>query len=334
MGQFGVYLFISIAFATGGFNVRAQPTIQSVIEKVNNWGRWGPDDELGTLNYITLDKRAQAAQLVRRGATFSLSLPFDRFGLQPPMNRRLNPQHIMLTSGSDLLAGTQPAHKGGYGYADDMIIMALQAATHWNALSHMFYDYHMYNNRHCSLVSSEGAAKNSITVASALIVSRAVLLDFPRTLGIPWLPEDHYITVEEIERTLSREGIAIEPGDILLFRTGHMTQFLTSGEWNGYIYTNEPGPGLEVLLWLHEHRVAAVASDTWSFEAVPSKTPLWLPIHAVGIVYMGLMIGENFLLDEWADDSAVDGVYEAFMCAGPIPFSRAVGAPVNPIVVK
>ena len=314
--------------------MHAQPTIQSVIEQVNNWGRWGTDDELGSLNYITLVKRVRAAQLVRRGATFSLSLPFDRFGLQPPMNRRLNPQHIMLTSGSDLLARTQPGQKGGYGYADDMIIMALHAATHWNALSHMFYDYHMYNNRHCSLVSSEGAAKNSIAVASAPIVSRAILLDFPRVLNIPWLPEDHCITVEEIENTLSQQGVGIEPGDILLFRTGHMARFLSFGEWNEYTYTNAPGPCLEVLPWLHEHQVAAVASDTWAFEAVPSKTPLWLPIHAVGIVYMGLMLGENFLLDEWADDCAVDGVYEAFICAGPIPFSRAVGAPVNPIVAK
>ncbi len=314
--------------------MHAQPTIQSVIEQVNNWGRWGTDDELGTLNYITLDKRVRAAQLVRRGATFSLSLPFDRFGLQPPMNRRLNPQHIMLTSGSDLLARTQPGQKGGYGYADDMIIMALHAATHWNALSHMFYDYHMYNNRHCSLVSSEGAAKNSIAVASAPIVSRAILLDFPRALNIPWLPEDHCITVEEIENTLTQQGIGIEPGDILLFRTGHMARFLSFGEWNEYTYTNAPGPCLEVLPWLHTHQVAAVASDTWAFEAVPSKTPLWLPIHAVGIVYMGLMLGENFLLDEWAEDCALDGVYEAFICASPIPFSRAVGAPVNPIVAK
>jgi kynurenine formamidase len=250
------------------------------------------------------------------------------------MDRRLNPQHIMLTSGSDLLTGTQPGHKGGYGYADDMIIMALHAATHWNALSHIFYDYHMYNNRHCSLVSSEGAAKNSIAVASAPIVSRAILLDFPRALNLPWLPEDHYITVEEVENTLSQQGATICPGDILLFRTGHMARFRSSGEWNEYTYTNAPGPCLEGLPWLHEQQVAAVASDTWAFEAVPSRTPLWLPIHAIGIVYMGLMLGENFLLDEWADDCARDGVYEAFMCAGPIPFSRAVGAPVNPLVVK
>jgi hypothetical protein len=89
---------------------------------------------------------------------------------------------------------TQPGQKGGHGYADDMIIMALQAATHWNALSHMFYDYHMYNHRHCSLVNSVGAMKNSIAVAAASIVSRAIPLDFPRTLEVPWLLEDHAIT--------------------------------------------------------------------------------------------------------------------------------------------
>lgn len=314
--------------------MQAHATIQSIIEKVNNWGHWGADDELGTLNYITPEKRVRASQVVRKGVTFSLSLPFDRFGPQPPMDVRLNPQHIMLTSGSDLLAGTQPKQKGGYGYADDMVIMALQASTHWNALAHMFYDYHMYNNRHCSLVSSEGAAKNGIAVAASPIVSRAILLDFPRSFGVPWLPEDHAITIQEIERTLSRQGVAVEPGDILLFRTGHMNRFLESGDWNEYIYTNAPGPGLETLPWLHEHQVAAVASDTWGFEAVPSKTPLWLPIHAIGIVYMGLMLGENFLLEDWANDCAADGVYEAYICAGPIPFSRAVGAPVNPIVIK
>ncbi len=155
-----------------------------------------------------------------------------------------------------------------------------------------------------------------------------------RGTGVPWLLEGHHITVEEIEHTLLQQHLSVGSGDILLFRTGHMTRFLSSGEWNEYTYTNAPGPCLEVLPWLHQHQIAAVASDTWAFEAVPSKTPLWLPIHAVGIVYMGLMIGENFLLDEWANDCATDGVYEAFMCAGPIPFSRAVGAPVNPIVAK
>lgn len=308
--------------------------LDDVIEKVNNWGRFGIDDELGTLNYVTDEKRKTAAGLIRKGKTFSLAIPFDRYGPQPPRDRRLNPQHIMLASGADVQSQSQPGSKAGYGYADDMVIMALQSATHWNALAHMFHGFRMYNDRPCTLVSSEGAAKNSIAVVQDKVVSRAVLLDFPRALGLPYLPEDFRIGVDEIETTLTAQNIELEPGDILLFRTGYLSHTELSGGWEHYTYTNEPGPGIEVLPFLHEHQIAAVASDTWAFEVVPSGTSLWLPVHAIGIVYMGLLMGENFYLDEWARDCANDGVYDAFFCAPPIPFSRAVGSPVNPIVIK
>ncbi|MCL6547366.1 MAG: cyclase family protein [Alicyclobacillus sp.] len=308
--------------------------IDEIAEMVNNWGRFGPDDEAGTLNYITEDKRRRAVALVRRGRTFSLAIPFDRYGPQPPRDRRLNPQHIMLTSGTDVAAGTQPGSRNGYGYADDMVIMALQAATHWNALAHMFYNYKMYNDRPCTMVNAEGAAKNSITAAQDKLVTRAVLLDFPRALGYDHLPESFRITAEHIEHTLRVQAVELEPGDVLLFRTGHLARSQSRDGWEEYTYTNAPGPGIDVLPFLHRHQVAAVASDTWAFEVVPSGTSLWLPVHAVGIVYMGLLIGENFYLDEWADDCAEDGVYDALFCAPPIPFSRAVGSPVNPLVIK
>lgn len=308
--------------------------LERLMAEVSNWGRWGPDDEKGTVNFITPEKRLRAAAAIRSGKTFSLSLPFHGYGPQPPEDRRLNPQHIMLESGTDLLAGVQPGQKKGYGYADDMVIMALQCATHWDGLSHVFYDYKMYNDRSCALVNATGAQKNSITAVADAIVTRAVLLDFPRALGLPWLPPDHRITVAEIEATIGREGVRIEPGDILCFRTGHMYHAHEAGGWDHYTYTNEPGPGVEVLPWLHAHDIAGVASDTWGFEVVPSGSPLWLPFHAVGIVAMGLLIGENFFLDEWARDSAEDGIYEAFLAATPIPFSRAVGAPVHPVVIK
>jgi len=308
--------------------------IDEIIVQVNNWGRFGREDELGTLNYVTNEKRSDAALRIRQGKTFSLSMMFDRYGPQPPFDRRLNPQHIMLATGADVMAQAQPGSKHGYGYSDDMVILALQAATHWNALAHMFHNFKMYNDRPCTLVGSQGAAKNSITVLQDKVVSRAILLDFPRALGMQHLPESYRIGVEDIEKTLNCQNITLERGDILMFRTGHLARTAGSGGWEHYTYTNEPGPSIEVLPYLHKHQVAAVASDTWAFEVVPSGTSLWLPVHAIGMVYMGLLIGENFHLDEWADDCAKDGVYDAFFCAAPIPFSRAVGAPVNPIVIK
>jgi hypothetical protein len=115
---------------------------------------------------------------------FSLAIPFDINGPHPPNDRRLNPRHVMLQTGADLKAGVQEGSIHGFGYSDDMIIMALQSATQWDGLSHAFYDYKMYNDRDCSLVSATGAEKNSITTLSDRVVTRGVLLDVPRALGV------------------------------------------------------------------------------------------------------------------------------------------------------
>jgi kynurenine formamidase len=308
--------------------------IDGLIRHLSNWGRWGPDDELGTVNYITPAKRIEAAGLVRRGEVFSLAIPFDSSGPQPPGDRRLNPHHVMLQTGTDIVCGVQPNQVGGWGYADDMITMALQSATQWDSLAHQFYDYKMYNDRDCTLVSASGAEKNGIAVLSSSLVTRGVLLDLPRALDVEWLPLDHKITVAEIEKTLERQHTEVRSGDILLFRTGNMFRARQNGGWDQYTYTDEPGPGMDVLPWLHEHQVAGVASDTWAFEAIPSGASIWLPIHAVGIVHMGLLIGEIFHLDDLAADCARDGVYDFLFSAPPLPFTRAVGSPVNPMAVK
>jgi kynurenine formamidase len=148
------------------------------------------------------------------------------------------------------------------------------------------------------------------------------------------LPTDHMINPDELERVITIEHVDIRRGDILLIRTGHMSRFLRSGNWAGFTYADEPGPGLECLPWFHERSVAGVASDTWAFEAIPSRTSIWLPVHAAGIVHMGLLIGEIFALDKLARDCASDGVYECAISAAPLPFTGAVGSPVNPIALK
>jgi kynurenine formamidase len=240
----------------------------------------------------------------------------------------------MLQTGTDLRAGVQRNSVDGWGYADDCVEMALQAATHWDALSHAFYDYKMYNDRDCTLVGIEGAQRNSISAIASHVLTRGVLLDVPRALGLAELPRDHMITPAELERTLEAERVELRSGDALLLRTGHMAAIRRSETWEGFTYADEPGPGLSCLPWFHEHQVAAVATDTWAFEAIPSKTSIWLPVHAAGIVHMGLLIGEIFALDALAKDCAADGVYEFLFSAAPLPFTGAVGSPVNPIAVK
>ena len=314
----------------------AEPDIESVIDRVCNWGRWGADDELGTVNFISSAKTVQAASLVRAGKVFSLAIPLDENGplAEPHPEGRGNPRHLMLATGTDLAAGRQPGASEGNGYADDMVVMALQCATQWDALSHQFWDYKMYNDRDCTLVGTGGAQKNSIDRLAANVVTRGVLLDLPRHAGLDWLEPDHEITVSEVESTLEAERVLVGTGDILLVRTGQMKRIRQAGSWAGYTHANEPGLGLAALPWLHDRQVAGVAADTWAFEVIPSRCSIPMPIHAIGIVQMGLLVGEIFDLEALAADCAEDGVYEFFLSAPPLPFSKAVGSPINPIVVK
>jgi kynurenine formamidase len=309
--------------------------IDAMIRRVSNWGRWGERDELGTINLITPEVRLNAAATIRRGRVISLGIAFDRHGPQPSGDRRLNPQHVMLVSGADLKAGVHPLAVEGWGYADDMVMLATHGATHWDCLAHQFYDFKFYNNRDCALVGSHGACCCDASSFAPRVVTRGVLLDVARALGLEWLPIAHHITVAELEQTLDVEKVEPRAGDVLLIRTGNMTRARQSGDWSEYVYTDEPGIGLDALPWLHEHEIAGVAADTWAFEAIPSGVAsIWLPVHAVGIVHMGLLVGEMFQLDELAADCAADGVYEFMLTAIPLPITGAVGAPVHPVAVK
>jgi kynurenine formamidase len=313
-----------------------EPDVQSVIDRVSNWGRWGPDDELGTVNFITPAKRVEAASLIRSGKVFSLAIPLDADGplSEPWPEGRGNPRHLMLATGTDLAAGRQLGGENGNGYADDMVVMPLQCATQWDALSHQFWNYKMYNDRDCTLVGTRGAEKNSIDKLVAEVVTRGVLVDLPRHQRREWLEPDHEVTVAELEAALAAQKVDVRAGDVLLLRTGNMHRVRKGGSWSGYTHADEPGPGLDALPWLHDRQVAGVAADTWAFEVMPSRCSIPMPIHSVGIVQMGLLVGEIFDLEALAADCAEDGVFEFFFSAPPLPFSKAVGSPINPLAIK
>ncbi len=308
--------------------------IDAMIRRLSNWGRWGDDDEIGTVNLITPEVRREAAAVVRSGEVVSLAIAFDRHGPQPPGDRRPNARHTMLATGTDVKTGVQPLSVAGWGYADDVVTLATHGATHWDCLAHQFYDFKMYNDRDCALVRADGAERCSVTSFASRVVTRGLLLDVPRALGLDWLPIDHRVTVAELERTLELERVEPRSGDVLLIRTGNMTRARRNGGWDEYVYADEPGIGLEALPWLHEHEIAGVATDTWAFEAIPSGSSIWLPVHAVGIVHLGLLLGEIFELDTLAERCAADGRYEFLLAALPLPISRAVGGPVHPVAVR
>ena len=304
-------------------------------ERYSNWGRWGPDDQRGTLNFITPDRVLAACALPRSGQVISCALPFDSKGPQSGVGGRHNPIHTMIADGGDALAGAQDHFPGGFNYADDAISMPLQCGTQWDALSHVFYDGRMYNDRDISLVTSRGARVNAIEQIADGVVGRGVLLDLPRFTKQRWLEDGTRILPEHLDDCAERFGVSIERGDIVLVRTGMLTRCLEQKSWKGYC--GGPAPGLSGLCarWLHEREIAAVATDTWGVEVIPNETTdCFQPLHMISLRNTGLLLGEIFQLDRLADACAEDGRYSFLFAAPPLPITGAVGSPLNPLAIK
>lgn len=300
-----------------------------------NWGRWGPDDEAGTLNFITPEHVAAAARLIRRGAVFSLAIPFDQSGPQRGALRRFNAMSFMLRDGDDAFARDMQGVPRGIGGSDDVVIQATHGATHWDALAHMFYDSKMWNGYDCRLVSSFGAERNDIAAYRDRVVGRAVLLDMPRHLGVRWCEPGQAVTGDQLDACAAAQGVEIRSGDIVLIRFGQLLMTREAGTWGDYAGGDAPGLDFETLDWVHGREIAGVASDTWGVEVRPNQlTYCNQPWHRIAIPQIGLLVGEMFDLEALAGDCAADGVYEMFFCANPTPVTGSVGGPVNPTAVK
>jgi len=289
--------------------------IAAAAKRYSNWGRWGADDVLGTLNFLDETKRVEGARLVRRGASFSLAQSFDANGPQQGWRRRTNPVHTMLDTGLDAERGQGFPH--GLGGADDVVFMPLQASTQWDGLGHIF---------------DHGVAWNG----------RGVLLDVGRAIGTDGeLPDGFAITVEHLEATIAAQGESarVGRGDLLLVRTGRLARArrdLAAGRgWGDYAGGAAPGLSFTTADWLHGTEIAGIATDTWGFEVRPNEFDVaFQPLHQVAIPHIGLFLGEMWDLDALADDCAADGVWDFLLTAAPLPVTGAVGAPVNPIAVK
>ncbi len=309
-------------------------TVRELAKKYRNWGRWGASDELGTLNYITPEKIVAAAALVRRGKVFSLAIPFDSSGPQSGVGGRSNPIHFMLQDGGDILSGAQDFIPG-LRYCDDAVTMPLQCATQWDALSHIYFDGKMYNDRGPELVNSAGARANSIDKLKDKIVSRGVLLDIPRFRGKQWLEPGEAILPADLDGAAAQQKVTIASGDIVLIRTGQMAQVRATGNWGTYAGGPAPGLSLTTADWLAANQIAGYATDTWGTEVIPNETPdVFQPLHCVAIVNMGMLVGEIFDLEALANDCAADGVYEFLFVAPPLTITGAVGSPINPQAIK
>jgi kynurenine formamidase len=298
-------------------------------KRLSNWGRWGADDEIGTLNFITPEKRIQAGRMIKTGKVFDLGMPFDSSGPQGGVYR-INPVHTMTRTPLDSRHSPD-----GVITADDMVTMGLQCGTQWDSLAHVGYDGFFYNHMPAHDVTTfDGATRNSFAKCVDRLISRGVLLDIARLKGVDRLADSTEIVADDLTDAAERQGVEVGSGDILLVRTGSYQWFL-EGDNARFNMSPEPGLGLSCAEWLYEREVAAVALDNWACEVWPSKVEgSRIPFHMVAIRDIGLTIGEMFNFEELAADCAEDGIYEFMFSGTGLKITGAVGSPVTPMALK
>ena len=286
----------------------------AMFRDLSNWGRWGPDDERGTLNLITPAKTRQAAALVQRGITVSLA--HNPITEAAPDNGATAFEHVM---GRSLTSDTYSFTYHGYG------------VTHIDALCHFAYNGRLYNDVPLSANTSEGCGRIGIENLKSGIVTRGILLDFPRLKGVPYLEPGTPIYIEDIEAWERQAGLTISAGDVIFVYTGRWARREALGPWR--ISASSAGLHASVLPWIKARDVAFVGSDAAADVSPSMVEGVGLPIHTLLIAGLGSNIFDNMDLEALAETAARLNRWEFMLTAGPIPVTGGTGSPLNPIAV-
>ena len=317
-------LGVALACGPGGGDTQAQANrnvteamVDGWMTELSNWGRWGDDDQLGALNLITNDKRKQAASLVREGVSVSLS-------------------HNYLTEQAE--DSTSPfSHEmsgvGGTGpFIGDRYSVSYHgyAHSHMDSLCHMSHDGVMYNGfTKADDVTEDGCSKLSILDVKQGILTKGILMDIARLKGVEYLEPGTPIYIEDLEEWERQAGVRVEPGDILLVRSGRWARRAAVGPWA----TGQLAAGLHASVgpWLKERDVAMIGSD-YTNDALPSGVDgVSQPIHQLVLVAMGVRIFDNLDLEALAEEAARQDRWEFMLSAAPLAVVGGTGSPLNPI---
>ena len=300
---------------------------EAIFESVKNWGRWGDDDVRGTLNFITREHVRRAAALVRTGRSISMAIPINT--VAGPDNP--NPAIHHMTQMHDWDIGS-----GKLRFAMDFLGMDFhgECHTHIDALCHIAYDGLLYGGRPASSVQSRGAQTLTMDDYADGIVSRGVLLDIPRLRGVPYLEPGEAVTRAELEEAERAQGVRLDEGDILVFRTGHHRRRRELGAWdNGYTGVGKAGIHVDAIPWMHERRIAMFMPDG-DGETVPSVVDGMLyPIHPLQVVAMGMAVSDSLNLEEIASACEQEQRWEFMVVAEPLRLPGGTGSPFNPIAI-
>ena len=295
------------------------------FDSLSNWRRWGDDDRLGTLNLITQECRVAAARLVREGLPVSCAWEIDP---RPAADHVFgSPQRYMLGTGQGLAA--TPRWSGASEFVG--FIFHGYSVTHLDALSHYFWDGKMYGGVPADRVTSRhGATHHAVTEVPAGVTTRGVLLDVAATRGRRWLEPGEGVFPEDLEAAEAAQSVRVGAGDAVLLRTGYSRRKREHGP-DRTQDVGRAGWHAACLPWLRERGVALIGCDT-AQDVHPSGYPnIRSPMHAIGIVALGLWLLDNCDLEPVADTARRLERWEFHFQLSPLRLAGATGSPVNPI---
>jgi kynurenine formamidase len=296
---------------------------QALFDRCSNWGRWGPDDQRGTLNLITPEHRLRAAALVREGVTVSCSHPINTVG----DNENSSPAMHFVVRAGDVVDG-----KSVHSTADHLAVSPHGVVhSHLDALCHFVWQGQTYNGRPVGIVTSMGARANAITIGQDGIVSRGVLLDVPRALGLDWFEPEKAISIDDLEAAERAQGVRVTNGDILLVRTGRQARRTALGAWDSK--STLSGLHHEAAPWLKERGVALLGCDGVSDVRKQPFTVTTHPIHILTLVAMGMQLLDNQHLEDVAAACAARSRWEFMLVVAPLKLIGGTASLVNPIAI-
>ena len=304
----------TIASQTGGSPDHRVTTAQYEQWKkdLSNWGRWGKDDEIGTINLITPAKRKQAAALVKEGVSVSLaSDPDTEKAVDNP-----NPyEHQMQGIGSD---------RWGVSYHGI-------AHTHLDSLAHINENGVFFNGYHPdpdAVIRANHHFKNSIHNLKTGILTRGVLIDIPRLKGVPYLEQGTPIYVEDLEAWEKQAGVKVGPGDALFVRTGVWARRKAVGPYARGRNAKDAGLDPSVIPWLKQRDIALMGSDHPQYV---SPSNITAAAHDFALVYLGVHLIDNCDLEALSEAAAARKRWDFMLTMAPIPVVGGTGSPINPI---
>lgn len=305
----------------------SEEEVLGYFDSCSNWGRWGPEDELGTINFINSDTRKRAAALVKDGHSVTCSRPIIR-GQGPDVTEPAI--HFMGSSG-ERWAGVKSTGENQSSRDFIGLVFHGYSVTHLDALSHIFWDGLMYNGFPANLVTShEGATKQNVDLLQNGIVTRGVLLDIPRLKNVDWLEPGTAIYPDDLEEAEKESNVRVESGDVLFIRTGWYKRRLSVGS-EDWISTGRPGLQAAAAPWLHKREIALLGGDTANDMSPTGYKIPSMPIHQIGIVKMGLWLIDNANLEALALACKEHDRWEFMLTIAPLRISNGTGSPINPI---